>query len=229
MELIVKPLGSHTEWSTSSKPSRWIRKQNTQEYIVIHQTGCMDVNAETMWRSYNNNPVPRSAGAHIFIDHKEAYEMVDLKYVTWNCGDGNKPNRKITNYNSIALELCIFNDNAKYLKTLDNAAQLIANIMFKYGIDLDHVVTHMDASGKSCPDQLLRGVHGVTLQDFYKMIQGAYMLNVIKDVPIRINGDIYKVQGLNVNGNNYIKLQDLNKAGIQVTYSEGYPTITTTK
>lgn len=135
MELnyIKKPLGPHTKYTDGKAPSRWQQSKNIMKYIVIHQTGCDDCDADRMWRSYNNNPVPRSAGVHYFIDDINCFEMVEPQYITWNCGDGSNGTntRKITNSNSIAIEICIFSDKVRYAKTLEHSALLVQYLMDK--------------------------------------------------------------------------------------------------
>lgn len=227
LNLKVATLDAHTCWTNTNTPSRWKMQDNTKEYIVIHQTGCPNVPAAKMRQSFNNYPVERSAGAHFFIDDIEALQIVSPDYITWNCGDGTKTNRAITNYNSIAIEGCIFDDKTKYANTLKHAAELVAFLMNKYNIPIERVKMHQDASGKQCPDYLLRGVHGYTWANFLQMAKGANLNNLVQDIAINTNGKVLKYKAINIEGNNFVKLQDLKQTGAIIGYSNGMPTITT--
>lgn len=227
LNLKIQTLDGHTCWTNTNTPSRWKMQTNTKEYIVIHQTGCPNVPATKMRQSFNNYPVERSAGAHYFVDNIEALQIVSPDFITWNCGDGTKTNRSITNFNSIAIELCIFDDKDRYANTLKQGSELVAYLMDTYNIPIERVKMHQDASGKMCPDYLLRGVHGYTWADFLQMAKGANMSKLVNDLTINTNGELLKYKAINIDGNNFVKLQDLQKAGIVVGYANGIPTLTT--
>jgi N-acetylmuramoyl-L-alanine amidase CwlA len=60
----------------------------------------------------------------------------------------------VTNANSISVELCdsIRNGVSDFTEnTLGNAANLVRELMKKYGIDIHHVCRHFDVTGKMCP------------------------------------------------------------------------------
>lgn len=223
LNLIKKPLGEHTEWRNSATPSRWIKQKNAQKYLVMHQTGCLDCDAERMWNSYNNYPVTRAAGAHYFIDDKICYEMVDPHYVTWNCGGGNGD---IVNGNTIAIEMCIFKDKQRYLKVLEHTESLVAYLVEKYGVSPQNIVTHEDASGKFCPDYLLRGVHGMAWDTYLDRLQRTCSTGIkIEPLSIRLNGKVKECDAVNVDGYNYVKLRDLADDKITIDFKDGVPIV----
>ncbi len=57
---------------------------------------------------------------------------------------------KITNANSISIELCS-NSGAIAAETIANAVALTKTLMTKYGISASNVYRHFDVTGKLCP------------------------------------------------------------------------------
>lgn len=65
---------------------------------------------------------------------------------------------KITNTNSISIEMCDTIKNGVYQAsetTMENAAELGRELMEKYGIPLENVYRHFDVTGKHCPSYLI--------------------------------------------------------------------------
>lgn len=124
-------------------------RKGSIKYIVIHDTGnsSKGANAKAHFEYFNSGD--KGASANIFVDSKEAIEIIDCKYAAWHCGDGRGA-KGITNDNSIGIEICI-NSDGNYRESLKNTLSVVKILMKKYGIDAEKIVRHYDASGKVCP------------------------------------------------------------------------------
>ncbi len=120
---------------------------NNIRYIVIHDTGNYSDSASGNANYFNGGN--RGASAHFFVDEKSIYQVVEENMGAWHVGDGGNRNG-INNHNSIGIEMCKTNGDVVPL-TVQNTLELVKYLMNKYGIDLNHVVTHNMASGKTCP------------------------------------------------------------------------------
>ncbi|MGF0095229.1 peptidoglycan recognition protein family protein [Peptoniphilus sp. SGI.035] len=118
-------------------------------YIVVHDTGNKNAGADAMAHYRYFNGGNRNASAHYFVDDKRIVETVETTNVSWHCGDGHGK-YGITNTNSIGVEICV-NSDGNYEKALENARIVIRFLMNFYGIPMNHVVRHFDASHKICP------------------------------------------------------------------------------
>lgn len=117
----------------------------TPTTITIHNTGNPYSNArgERAWLTNPSND--RTASFHIVVDEHEAIECIPLNEVAWAAGDGaNGPG----NRTSIHIEIC---ESGDYAKTLDNAAVLVARMLWERGWGVDRLRRHYDWSGKICP------------------------------------------------------------------------------
>lgn len=74
-------------------------------WIVVHYTGCANVSAKSMCKSMKNNS---SASSHFYIDEKDIYAAVPLKYIAWHVGDGKCKQPEAYNKKSLE-ELSIYN------------------------------------------------------------------------------------------------------------------------
>ena len=95
---------------------------------------------------------PGEISFHFAVDDKEIVQGIPLDRNAWHAGDGNgRGNRE-----GIAIEICYSKSGGeKWLKALDNAAELTAALLKKYGWGLDKVTKHQDYSGKHCPRRIL--------------------------------------------------------------------------
>lgn len=59
--------------------------KNNPLWIVIHYTGCANVNAKSMCKAMKNNT---SASSHFYIDEKDICQAVPLDYIAWHVSDG---------------------------------------------------------------------------------------------------------------------------------------------
>lgn len=132
--------------------------RNKIEWIVIHYTANDGDSDENNGKYFKNNVV--KASAHYFVDDDSITQSVPDHYVAWSVGgkkynnNGGKYYGKCTNTNSISIELC---DNVRNGviypsdKTIQNALELVKELMKKYKINADHVIRHYDVTGKPCP------------------------------------------------------------------------------
>ena len=125
------------------------RNGSSIKYIVCHYTG----NSKDTALSNANffNQCNRNASAHYFVDDKNIYQVVEESNSAWAVGDGKGRNR-ITNRNSISIEMCTSGNYQISEATENNAAELVKYLMKKYNVKVDHVVRHYDASYKCCPN-----------------------------------------------------------------------------
>ena len=112
------------------------------QYIVVHNTA-NDASAENeiKYMQSNNNQV----SFHIAVDDKEAVQGIPLNRNAWHASDGayGKGNRL-----GIGIEICYSRSGGdRFIKAEKNAASVIADLMKKYNIGIDHVITHEMCSG----------------------------------------------------------------------------------
>ncbi len=140
---------------------------NEKKYIVIHDTGNARPGAGALNHYRYFNGANRNASAHYFVDDSNIIETVDPNLVAWHCGDG-KGRFKITNSNSIGIEICI-NPDSNWEIAKAQAIELIRFLMLTYNIDKSRVIRHYDASRKLCPGRMSRD-NWREWNEFYNMI-----------------------------------------------------------
>ncbi|MGL4729953.1 MAG: peptidoglycan recognition protein family protein [Clostridium sp.] len=123
---------------------------NSKDYIIIHSTGNTNDTAKNNADYFGR--ANRNASAHYFVDDNSTYQVVEDNDCSWNCGDGHNK-YGIGNRNTIAIEMCGTADGTISDKTIENTLELTKSLMNKYGINIDNVVRHYDASHKNCPSQ----------------------------------------------------------------------------
>lgn len=133
------------------------------KWIVIHYTGTAAgalANARAIEKELKE---PRSI--HYFVDGEHVLAVVPESRSAWHVGGPDKTKMlNCYNGNAIGVDLCedklVYDSQHKSVKDRDwfftdeteaTAAELIAQIMRRHGIDLDHVVRHYDVTGKWCP------------------------------------------------------------------------------
>ena len=117
--------------------------------IVIHNTA-NDAPAENEIKYMHSNNKEQSF--HFAVDDKEIIQGIELNRNAWHAGDGNgKGNRE-----GIAIEICYSKSGGeRWLKAVENAAELVAKLLKDYGFGIDKVTKHQDYSGKHCPHRIL--------------------------------------------------------------------------
>ena len=133
------------------------------EYLVIHFTAGSSSAGDADERN-RNVFLNRNASADFVVDDDSMLQVnPDPKnYYCWAVGDG-KGKYGVTNLNAISIEICsnlkkgttpkVPNHEGWYFTqaSIDNAVVLSKIIMKKYGIPLDKVIRHYDATRKLCP------------------------------------------------------------------------------
>lgn len=158
--------GEDTMDINNSYPAKTISfgaKRDVQQitYIVLHYTGNKTDKAVNNAKYFGKTGTnTRSAGAHYFVDETSIYQSVGDLYTAYavggskysNCGTtgGGSMYGKITNANSLSVEMCSTNGEIS-AKTIENAASLVKMLMMKYTIPLENVYRHFDVTGKACP------------------------------------------------------------------------------
>lgn len=185
------------------------RNGNSIKYIVCHFTGNQNDKASgnaNYFRSVN-----RQASAHYFVDDNEIVQVVREGDTSWHCGDGNG-RYGITNSNSIGIEMCATNGDISE-KTIENTLWLVKSLMNKYGIDIDHVVRHYDASRKCCPSPFAHN-NWSRWWEFKNRLKGEQGVNVEvnEPQPSQIVNDI-KANAKVINDFLYARNSEGNKVG----------------
>ena len=118
--------------------------------LVIHNTA-NDASAENEIKYMHSNN--KETSFHFAVDDKEAIQGIELNRNAWHASDGNgKGNRE-----GIAIEICYSKSGGdRWLKALDNAAELTAKLLKDYGWGIDKVTKHQDyGKHKHCPHRIL--------------------------------------------------------------------------
>jgi N-acetylmuramoyl-L-alanine amidase CwlA len=124
-------------------------------YIVIHETGNRNIgaNADAHYEYWNRDENAEKS-THFVVDEKKALQLLPLDALAWHVGDNNGYS-DIKNINSIGIEICV-NEDGDYEKARENAIRLVKYLMRELNIDSSRVVRHFDASGKLCPETMIR-------------------------------------------------------------------------
>lgn len=127
------------------------------KWLVIHETGNKDRGANAKAHaSYLNNVSKAktpSVSWHYTVDDHEIYQHIPDDEVGWHAGDGTKANGG--NMCGIGIEVCV-NADGDFNKTMQNAAELVANLCKKYGFrNVGGIVRqHWEFTGKNCPQTI---------------------------------------------------------------------------
>ena len=123
------------------------------KYIVVHYTAGNGDTARDNGIYFQRNEV--GASAHWFVDETTAVASVPEQFIAWHCGGANYVHPECRNSNSIGVELCSRRDvDGEYYflpETVDNAVELIRELMEKYDVPPERVIRHYDVTGKICP------------------------------------------------------------------------------
>lgn len=150
---------------TTAKPNRKI------EYIVIHYTAGVTSkpkSAENLAEYYRTTKTEVSSDYTVDDACAVCYNGDIPNRYTWHCGGSKYATKggsfygKCTNANSIGIEICSTNSTGKMQDANDksysftdaavnNAVELVKQIMKWYNIPPENVVRHYDVTGKPCP------------------------------------------------------------------------------
>lgn len=134
------------------------------EYIVIHNTGNLNMNATTnhMHVKYFCTSCMNRGHTHFIVDDEYIYQSQYADIKCFHTGT------KIGNESSIGIEICGFTEKCRQKKCYDNTIKLI-NVLMKY-YNIKQVNRHCDWSKSSCPIWLNTGMHGYTWEWFISQI-----------------------------------------------------------
>lgn len=193
------------------------------QYIVLHYTANNGDTAKGNASYFSRNATKTSA--HFFIDEKETWQSVFEYDTAWHCGGSLQGNgghafyQKCNNSNSIGIEMCSYKDakGTYHIKenTYRNAASLVKLLMDRHDVPIERVIRHYDVTGKLCPAPL---VDKDAWADFKsRLTKKGDAEEVVTQIKIKINGQVKEVSAINKDGNNFVKLRDLEDA-IEVDY-----------
>ncbi len=180
-------------------------------YIVIHYTANKNDTAKANANYFKT--ANRRASAHYFVDSTSIYQSVNDNVIAWAVGvsrysdcaktGGGSVYGKVTNSNSISIEICSSNGAFAH-DTLTNAVLLVRKLMKKYNIQITNVVRHFDCTGKYCPAYWMGSVENEA-----KFI--AFKNRVIKDTFPNISSTTIPRMKVNTSGDtlNCHKTKDL--------------------
>lgn len=126
------------------------QKGRTQpiEYIVVHYTANKGDTAQNNLDYFARTKTGTSA--HYFVDENEVCQSVQDTDVAWHCGSKNPRHPYCRNANSIGVEMCNSVGGVPEAVRARTAA-FVRQKMKEYGLDVNHVLRHYDATGKRCP------------------------------------------------------------------------------
>lgn len=134
--------------------SKWEIKcpyEMTPKGITVHNTA-NDASARNEIAYMTNNNYETSF--HYAVDDKEAVQGLPLDRNGWHASDGNGPGNRTT----IAIEICYSKSGGeRFDKAEENAVELIADLLKKYGWDISVVKRHYDYAPdkKYCPHRTM--------------------------------------------------------------------------
>ena len=118
------------------------------EYIVVHYTANSGDTAQNNLDYFARAKTGTSA--HYFVDENEVCQSVQDTDTAWHCGSNNPRHPYCRNANSIGVEMCnSVGDVPEAVRA--RTAAFVRQKMKEYGLDVNHVLRHYDATGKRCP------------------------------------------------------------------------------
>lgn len=148
-----------------------VKKNRDIKYIVIHYTAGVTSRAGTAANTAEYyRTTDREVSADFTVDDTSAvcYNGDIPNRYTWHCGGSKYATKggsyygKCTNANSIGIEICCTNSTGKMQNANDksysftpavinNAVELVKQLMKWYNIPPENVIRHYDVTGKPCP------------------------------------------------------------------------------
>jgi N-acetylmuramoyl-L-alanine amidase len=142
--------------------SRSGKKLTAVKKLVVHYTANPGATAQNHF-DYFNKLKDRFASAHIFIDRRQALNIIPLTEVAYHANDIQKKNKDGSpwrglkellpnaNYLSIGVELCVEKDGTFHPETIALAVLVFADLCKKFNLTADDIVRHYDITAKNCP------------------------------------------------------------------------------
>lgn len=128
---------------------------NALTHVTVHETANAtrgaNAQAHANLQAKGNS---RNASWHWQVDDREAIQSFRE---TVQCFHAGNPRGNAT---SVGVEICV-NADGDWRRTVENAAELVAQIARRHGIPLSRIVQHNHWSGKNCPTRLRAGTGGI--------------------------------------------------------------------
>lgn len=118
------------------------------DYIVIHSTDCIDLDAMDFYNRLNTSKTERGTSANYYVDDKNVVEAIDNNLKSYHCGINNKIN--CTNNNSLGLEITEFGDPVRQQKAIENAVSFVNEVLLKEFPNAK-VLMHRQVKPTQCP------------------------------------------------------------------------------
>lgn len=194
------------------------------KYIVVHYTAGNGDTARNNGIYFQRNQV--GASAHWFVDETTALSSVPEQFIAWHCGGADYVHPECRNSNSIGVELCSRRDkDGEYYflpETVDNAVELIRELMEKYDVPSERVIRHYDVTNKICPAPFV-GV-GIEGWKTFKELISMKRYNTVEELPTWARPTVQKLidkgflngtdKGLDLTHDNVRMLVILDRAGV---------------
>ncbi len=147
---------------------------NLCNYITIHETAntAKGANAQSH-ANLQSKGNSRLASWHYQVDDKEIIQSFLDNVQCWHAGDGQGKG----NMESIGIEICV-NSDGNFKNAVQNAAELVKQLMEKHNIPINNVVQHNRWSGKDCPHNLRDGSKGIHWGDFIGLVKGSTGIHI---------------------------------------------------
>lgn len=115
--------------------------------ITIHETDNVSNGADALAHANYIAKTDNKVSWHYTVDDTNIVRHIPEDEIAWHSGtaDGN--------CYSIGIEICV-NADGDFDKALSNTAELVRNIMYRYGFTTDDIKQHFDWNKKDCPKRL---------------------------------------------------------------------------
>ena len=206
-------------------------KMEKVSFFVDHDTGNPNSTAQNNADYYCNSCNELSASAHAFIDDKGVIICIPCRkgniekawHVRYDKTQDNKLYGVDANDEALGFELCYFpGDKARTLKAYENYVEFAAMMCIEHNVPPTKRSGHfqLDPERRSDPKNALSYI-GKTYQNMIEDIEKKVdELSVkVTKIKVKLNGNVKEINAINVDGNNYVKLQDLKDHYIDVSYS----------
>ena len=221
-------------------------KGRSIKYIVVHYTAGVSskAGAAANTAEWFKNPLAGGSADYIVDDetivqyngdigNRYCWAVGGSKYSNMTTSEGGRFYGKCTNVNSISVEMCSNKTNKNSLgatdkdwfltdKTVNNAAELVKQLMAEYGIPIDNVIMHHHVTGKVCPNPWCVTKDRLSKwQDFKAMLTKKEDGEMVTKTDFNCAGKNIEMDRILKEGRNYIYIRDLEKTGLfRVTYDE---------
>ena len=162
-----------------------LRSSSLISWLIFHYTANDGDTDEANANYFAGRSV--GASAHYFVDDDSVTQSVPEERIAFAVGGAKWADCPLTgggrcygragNYNSISIEMCDTRRDGRYdfsEATLQNAAELGAKLIVKYGIPLEHVICHFDVNGKHCPG--VEGWFGKDRSEWLKFKERVFLM-----------------------------------------------------